>query len=219
MNKLNALLIAIVATASMAFATPPPAPAPEMVAVANQGGYTSGYGAAGYGAAEVSIAADTKNFAGGSISQGSQVTTTQKDGFGSITASTDNTSVLNATNNSSYFTGVNSFSVYGSTATNLLGNGSGQSCGNNFTVALNANGVMSTATQAALTTSLGFAFGNTATYGSFNLAYTGQGGVIGSGSTVGQGTSTVTPTGAFGAPGISVNTFSSSVSTVCPVKK
>jgi hypothetical protein len=206
MNKLNALLVAMVAAASLAFATP----TPEMVAVANQGNFIAGYGAAG-----LSIAVDAQNFAGGSISQGSQVTTTQKDGYGSIIAQTDNTSLLSATNNSSYFTGVSSFSVFGSTTTNLLGNGSGQSNGGDFTVALNANGVMKTATQAAL----GLTFGNTATYGFFNLAYTGQGGVIGQGSTVGQGTSTVTPTGAYGAPGVTVNTFSSSVSTVCPVKK
>ena len=209
MNKLNALLIAIVATASMAFATPPP---PEMVATSDQGNYTSLYGVAKVGIAST----DGFSGANGAVNQGSLVTTTQQTGFGTISASTNNSTTLQATDNS-VWGGANSYSIYGSTVTNLEGNGFGQSCFSPFNVTLNANGTVNTASQAALTTGLGSAFGNTATYGNFSLTYAGQGGVIGQGTSVGQGTSTVTPVGAYGAPGITVSTYSSSVTTVCPV--
>lgn len=193
MNKLFTLTFLLCALPVFAGAEP------EMIATSS----LSGNGSA-------AIQTDLYNFAGGDFIQSAVVTTTQKNGFGSIYSQVDNTSYLNAINVSSW----NSVGFYanGEVATVLAGGGDHGP----LKVGFNAFGSLDTSTQALVNNSMGTAFGNTATFGSFTINPTQfNTSVVGSGSTSGFGLSAVNVL----PNGFNVVTSSSSSSTVCPVRK
>ncbi len=199
MKKFSTLVLGLVIAAI-------PMMAQEMTVVANQGNQASG----GFGNGAAVVAPTNTTFAQGSFNQGSSVIVTQSFGYGSLYAETNNCSTLSENNFSSW--NVSKFTTSGNVSTSLNSNGSGNT--GPVTVVLEANGSLNTASQASLTGNNVFGFGNTSTFGSFSIAPTYFNNfVLGSGSTCGSGTSTVT----FTNTGVNVNACSGATSQVCPV--
>ena len=210
MNKLNALLVAIVATASMAFAGDPSTATvsgstnQQNSAVVNTPQSNTTIGFTGAGGEQASSA----SFSGNSVP-------TPLNCWNWSPASTNGTATVSGS------TEVGASTVYTATSINSQASGDTQNTAslaiysnNGFTACLSGSGKMSTQTAAAIGNDSNGANGFTSTNGSFNYAANGGLGNIlsGAGSTCGNGQTVVntTPNG-FSANSTSAVSVSSKV--------